>query len=360
MPHNVSVYDESWSVGQRHFKSGPLKDNKFKSFRLVGVEWEYNENYTKSNHLKTWARKWYGGNHYDGSCGWEAVTAPIAGDNIEKCLTELNSALTRQGETADSRCSVHVHVNVKDFEWDDIERLIKVYSKVELLLYAIGGDARVVNEYCSPCGEKYLKAMKTRTKESVLRIMFQPRHFITRSRRTMFRGQGTASDHAQRAEKHDGGRYKGLNLIPWLVAKRDNKKDCTVEFRIHENTMDAKRVIGWVQMLVRFVDWVKKATPEMVKALPKNQLMALLKICPGSKDYITERVAAWSKYTTTNRIGVDEKGKFFVKKAAKKTTPEDHYEDYTQTTVIPAWTVSFSGNNTGGVNTELFTTQVNL
>lgn len=313
------------------WNSGPLSKNTFKSTRLAGVEWEYNHIISpKENHsmfnttstsiapVKTWARKWHGGNNYDGSCGYEIVTAPMAGDKIAQCLTELNKAMIVDSVTTANRdCSVHVHVSVKDYEWDDMYRLIEIYSKFEKLLYAIGGDGRFANDYCSPCGDRYLKALQhsgEAKKEKVLAVTFKEND------RNYLDGF-TAIGWSNRCRKKDGGRYKGLNIIPWIVAKRDNRKDCTVEFRIHENTLDVNRVIGWVHLLVKFVDWCKKAKKKDIKSLPKNQIKALIQICPDSEDFINTRINAWkllkNKKLSYNR-GVFTRSKRKTK--AKKDT----------------------------------------
>src|SRR5262249_31135663 len=61
------------------------RHSKFTCHRLVGVEWEFNDS---AGDLRSWASKWRGGIHTDGSCGYEAVTPPLGGDHIASCLSD--------------------------------------------------------------------------------------------------------------------------------------------------------------------------------------------------------------------------------------------------------------------------------
>jgi hypothetical protein len=273
----------------------PFHDGKA---RLVGVELEYNDDngsYDR-NPLDSFRHKWRAGDHYDGSCGREIVTAPIAGKHIDKCLYDLGDALVTSGVKADERCGVHVHVDAADFLWSDMFRLLHVYAKVEPLLYLIAGQHRVKNTYCAPIGEKYRSALSSvDRKGDVLNVAYN-------------RG-GAAGARAYVREyapnKKDGGRYKGLNICPWLAGRRANrrrkpkviKRDTTVEFRLHRNTLSGRRVAEWAKLCERIVSWCAKASDAEARALPKSALRALSVIAPDSKPWIVERLRAWRKAT---------------------------------------------------------------
>lgn len=266
----------------------PTKRKTFQSKRLAGVEWEYNN--SDPAPVAAWARKWGAGLHSDGSCGYEAVTPPVAGDYIESCLRELRKAFDDGRAQIDDRCGLHVHVDAKDFKWEDIYRLIRVYAKVEPILYLLGGRGRAQNSYCKPCGTEYMRAIEQKDpKGRILEVAY--------GRGSSHDQFGIAGRDAVRGRpgKKSGSRYKGLNLCPWLAGRHDKviAPDTTVEFRLHQGTGDVERVIGWTKLCVTLLDWVFKATDADVAALPNAPLKALCEvIAPKSKEWILARVKA--------------------------------------------------------------------
>lgn len=270
---------------------------KFKCSRLAGVEWEFNDRES----LTSWRTKWRGGVHEDGSCGYEAVTAPLAGDHIAACLRDLGEEFKRLGTGANRDCGIHVHVDAIDLSWHDMYRLLWVYAKVEPLMYLLGGQARARtrnNEsYCAPVGVEYLKSLaQLDRKGGIMSVALTDRGGNQ---------YGPAAAKIKRRNgsigKKDEGRYKGLNIMPWLSGRQTHKrrKDSTVEFRMHRNSMDAERIIGWTQLCVRLVDWCAKASDKDAQELPRSALRALCEvIAPDCAPYILKRVAAWRKATT--------------------------------------------------------------
>ncbi len=287
--------DEECEHGKPWFDPKP-KD--FKCSRTCGVEWEYNN----QADLGKWRKKWRGGIHSDGSCGWEAVTAPMAGDHIEACLTDLAAEFDDKDVRADARCGIHVHVDARDMSWADMYRLLWVYGKIEPILYLLAGQKRSLGgnggrSYCAPVGQKYLASLsEIDRKGGVLAVAFE--------KASPSIAKSYVRSH--RMHKKDQGRYRGLNIIPWLAGrttdpntgKHRRAPDSTVEFRMHRNSLDAKRVIGWTQLCVRIVDWCANATDKQAQALPKSALRALCEvIAPDCAPWILSRVREWRNAT---------------------------------------------------------------
>ncbi len=291
------------------FKPG----SKFKCRRMVGVEWEFN----RMVDLSSWRQKWRGGVHHDGSCGYEAVTPPIAGDHIENCLKDLAKTFKEESAESDDRCGIHVHVDARDLKWADMYRLLWVYSKVEPMMYLLAGQHRAKvdrdrTSYCKPVGKEFLDSLsEVDRKGAVLAVALGRGHSEDAARKEL---------RLHRIHKKDGGRYRGLNIIPWLVGRaykekrmiRDKdtgravstlvpKSDSTVEFRMHRNTLLGERVVGWTQLCAKLVDWCANATDKEAQNLPKSALRALCEvIAPESAPWILHRVKEWRKAT---RVG---------------------------------------------------------
>gem|GEM_PF-6628664 len=341
----------------KSFPAFKHKERKlFNSTRLAGVEWEYNRLKT-NKYINHWAKKWIGEIHEDASCGWEAVTPPVAGDYMVNCLTALGSALNKGSPSCDSRCSIHVHTDAKDLQWADMLRLLSVYSHIEPVLYMIAGQDRLTNRYCLPCGKEYATALKrSDQKGEVMAVAFNATGGGQNGTRIPFFGRISQRQRpGRRADVHRHARRRGLNILPWLagrgprplnptnvvslanenvtqIAKRIgislsslirwNKNlnlkpdtvlntgtkliyykrviapDTTIEFRLHPNTLDTERVINWTKLVIGLVDWVVKHSDKDVEKLSKSPLRALCQIVPDSTTWILHRVREWRKETS--------------------------------------------------------------
>lgn len=289
-PEATGNYGKVWGDPKvfSHFKT-------FRCKRSAGVEWEYNKANSASE-IDHWARTWHGDIHDDGSCGREAVTPPMRGDYIAKILTSLGETFTKAEAKADDRCGIHVHVDTHDFNWQDMYRLLRVYAKVEPILYLVGGQQRINSTFAKPVGDTFMKALNAPDpKDYVLSLVYRESGV----------GQGKVQ-HREDPIKKAGGRYRGLNIAPWTFGRKfrkDVRPDTTVEFRIHRNSLDANRIIGWTHLCVQLVDWAYKSSDKDVKNLPKSALRALCVISPESKSYIMKRIKSW-RIATRRQSGI--------------------------------------------------------
>ncbi len=272
---------------------GPFLAKKTdKNKRLVGIEVEHNAR----TDLTEWVLKWRGSIHEDGSCGWEAVTTPIAGSHIDHCISDLCEAL--KGVSADDKCGVHVHVDARDVRWVDMFRLLRVYAFCEPVLYMLAGQHRMNNTYARPMGVPIEKALNNPDpKDAVV-------SFITNGQYSTGVA-GTAGRAAMKARIHkkDNGRYRGLNIMPWLAGRRVKAPDTTVEFRMHCNSLDPKRIAGWAHLCAALVEWCTKASDNDVESLPGSALRALVTvIAPECGPWIMKWVAEWRRVTTASKL----------------------------------------------------------
>lgn len=281
---------------------------RFNSTRKAGIEWEFN-NATNSSYINRWAREWKGGIHSDGSCGWECVTPPAAGNYMLDCLEQLGGALENSSATVDKRCGIHVHVDASDLYWPDIFRLMGIYAHLEPLLYALAGQNRQSVTYSSPVGPVFQRALGSIDRKGAtigigvdIDQGYYPSDLSNRIKRI-----GTQVI----PKKGEGdGRYRSLNLCPWLARNRTSTKDhrktrvkdTTIEFRMHLGTLDTDRVVEWVKLCVRLVDWISNASDrEAQEMLQLSALRALVRIAPESSGWIMERIRAWRKATSRRK-----------------------------------------------------------
>jgi len=288
----------------------------FNSSRFAGVEAEFNGCNQAFKPIAAWCKKWGASVHSDGSCGWEAVSAPAAGDFIVEQLTELGAAFAKAGTSCDQRCGVHVHVDARDLKWADMSRLLRLYSKLEPALYLLGGQERLNIRYCAPWADAFAaldtEAGQADPKGVILRALYSAES--QRNGRAAVDGKKAVQAAWQGASgpaKKAGYRYRGLNPAPWVARYRKENgpnivkktgnyairkvpaRDATVEFRLHEGTLDANELIQWTKLCVRLVEYAASCTSRDIDRLNRSAIRALMRhVAPDCKDWIMAKVKA--------------------------------------------------------------------
>lgn len=273
--------------------------------RKVGVEVEFNSD--SGQPLDTWCSIWGGDVHEDGSCGYEAVTPPLTPSKLKPCLEALQKALATAG--CDNRCGLHVHVDARDITWPDMYKVLSVYAKVEGALFVLGGQERYQNTYSSSCGPEYASAL-SETKDRRYRVLAVA---TGDTANVDFRHINKQYLRVSGIGKKHGGRYKAINIIPWIAGRFKGKDDTTIEFRLHRGTHDAERIYQWASLCSNIVSWACKATKKEIAELPRSPMRALLVMSPDSKDYIIKRLKLWREKTTTI-ISIARRKKSFLRK----------------------------------------------
>lgn len=309
--HTIEACVESEEEG-RDENPSPYKSRVWRtpirgeSARLVGLEVEFNESPPPA--AREWAAMWAGHIHSDGSCGYEAVTPPVAGKYIYPCLKSMQRAL--RDCSADNRCGVHVHVEAADLGWYDIRRLLHVWRLVEPVMFLIAGQNRLGNRYCGQIGASIwtdlLSRDKAMSQEHILNLY----------------GTSRAAIRSRPAHKKDSGRYKCLNLMPWLAQRRGNGLDTTIEFRLHRATLSADRLAHWAALVRNLVDWCVSHTDADATALPKSAARALATIAGSETAWVMARIKAWRNATTfvavRQHAETDEAGNRLPRRAKRR------------------------------------------
>lgn len=160
-----------------------------------------------------------------GEWGGEVVTPILKGEQGLEDITKVMRALRTAGGNVNQSCGMHVHLNVQSM--------------------TNAARAKLVTEF--------YKHHDTFDR------------FIAKSRTAAGRGQGyqyceRAADHEwqeqsrrMEANGHFGytEKYRSLNLTPYA-------KYGTVEVRMHQGTLNARKATAWIQLLVGFLDTVER------------------------------------------------------------------------------------------------------
>jgi hypothetical protein len=186
--------------------------------------------------------------HEDGSLklrGAEFVSIPIHVCYIEEELKRLLGCL--DDFTLSSRCSVHIHLNGRDFTKDELASFILLYLIFERSLYRMSGN-RWDSIFCVP----------------LYHFSQEVGNFMD----ALFKDDFYMSWH----------KYSGLNLLPlWDKGRPEGRAIGTVEFRQMEGTFNIERIVNWINMIVSL-----KIT---AKEMPSKEIIALLKVMNTDSSY---------------------------------------------------------------------------
>lgn len=171
----------------------------------------------------------------DGSlklAGKEFVTVPIRFCYLEQELYRLLGAMNPP--FVSSRCSVHVHLNVRDFTVQELYRFLLLYLIFEKGLFNFSGG-RDNNIFCTPLS-------------SNIRFV---KHQLGRMVENNSLGET------------EWRKYFAVNLCPiWGSDNQGSSKLGTVEFRHMAGTIDVKLILDWISLIVSLKIAAKRFTTE--------------------------------------------------------------------------------------------------
>jgi hypothetical protein len=215
-------------------------DSKGDVKRFLGVEMEVSHIGDRSKVAKV-VEKWGGEVGSDGSidpedtdignrsCGdtAEIRTAPARGELFEQQIKEICEVLVATGGKVNESCGLHVHVDARDFNSDDIFKTVLVWEKYESQMFQKVAKHRRDNDYCEAIGDTFA---------------------------SIVRGDGFPMVKLEKIknEWQDLDKHCSLNLI-------NLEHLGTIENRMHEGTIDAEKIIAWGKLNSKLIDFCKKS-----------------------------------------------------------------------------------------------------
>lgn len=178
--------------------------------------------------------------HDDGSLrnGTEFVFSnPYRGASLVKALEDIQEFFNyyeknNKDLTISDRCSVHVHVDVREYVPARLVNLLGWYILVERVLFKYISPDRAKNSYCRPLTDS---------------------DFIGTISSKLYKSLNSSNDYDSVAYFIDSIRascdkYSALNLLP-------SRSFGSIEFRHHQGTKDTKEILDWVNILLALVTW---------------------------------------------------------------------------------------------------------
>lgn len=163
----------------------------------------------------------------DGSCGMEICTPVMKGWHGLKQTCKVVDALKDDKKiAADSRCSLHLHVDVSDLSDELVAAIILWWIKFEPVFMDAMPMSRKINQYCQFIG---------------LTDLFEVEDKLA-SPKELFKKLGIS-------------KYYSINTFHYF-----NQKRKTLEFRIMDSRccLDSWMTKNWIRLILHFVDTVVK------------------------------------------------------------------------------------------------------
>jgi predicted DNA-binding WGR domain protein len=194
----------------------------------------------------------------DGSCGLEFASPILSGEaGIFDAKLVVEKIREVCPNAVNSKCGLHVTIDVSDHSHTDLKRLAIAYLKAQDYFYAQCNESRQHNQYCARNPTNRLQDMIDSS--SVERVLD---------------ACGGWREHSQR--------YHGLNWTRVFSRK-------VVEFRMMESTVAMRKVGAWIRTCVGFVDGVRASHVTFKSVEPFSQ-ETFDTICAGTWRPGTSRV----------------------------------------------------------------------
>lgn len=188
----------------------------------------------------------------DPHCNTFELVSPILykAEGLEECYHVVHALKSSRKVSigVNSSMGFHVHVGVAEYGLDEFKRICQNYVIFEEAFDALIAGSRIDNNYCQSC-----KASIT-----------NPSGTIAKLNHGRVRAIQACTSLKQLCQKmNPEGRYYKLNLQNLVTGRQP-----TIEFRQHQGTANATKVIAWVRFCIAFVN--NSARGETPKALPNK------------------------------------------------------------------------------------------
>ncbi len=233
-----------------------------KSSRFISAEIEVTGIRSNKKLIEDTVKKWHGSIVYDGTLpkpdGFEINTAPAAGDLYIKQITDICNKLEKAGASVNGSCGLHVHIDARDFNFADINRLIKIYAAIEPTLFLMVPPHRRNCVYSIKCGDRLENAIKQQQKMSHIQL----------KEKIVTAVYGSPDSLSYRMDKrgagHGTGRYYALNLHSWFYRG-------TIECRLLDGTLDKNEIVDWGVLWANILDFALESSDDAISATIKKE-----------------------------------------------------------------------------------------
>ena len=267
------------------------------STRFIALEIEVSEASAACSRLDEVVEDWSASVVTDGSIpeGFEINTAPASGSKLVEQLAALGVAFDKARADANSKCGVHVHVDVRDFNFAERAKLCWLWAATEHVWFSLVPKSRRNSKWCLKRAEQVWQSFGApraiSPAEAKASLLFLAADDASRPSQW-----DSAYEGKPELFKRDLGRWERMTAggRKQMLAKYEKSKPTTlkskgenrhggrryfafnvqsmfdhgtVEIRLHENCVNTEHLTQWGALLAAFVDAAKKAKIEEIAEL---------------------------------------------------------------------------------------------
>jgi hypothetical protein len=152
------------------------------------------------------------------SSGGEVISPILQGEDGFAQIKKVMKAIKEAGGSVSTSCGLHVHLGVRDLTKEQRAELVGRWYANETMIKHFVSRSRWSNSYCRSVASQE----------------------VAKWQRLILEGRDP--------EKHEVNRTSSLNITPF-------KKAGTYEVRLHQGTLNSKKITAWVKFLIAFVDF---------------------------------------------------------------------------------------------------------
>jgi hypothetical protein len=205
----------------------------------------------------------------DGSVysGGEVISPILQGEDGFVQIKKVMKAIKEAGGGVSRSCGLHVHLGVRDMTKEQRAELVGRWYANETMIKHFVSRSRWTNTYCKTVAPAE----------------------VTRWQNLILAGRDP--------QKHEVNRTSSLNITPFPKAG-------TYEVRLHQGSLNAKKISAWVKFLVAFVDFTA-AEKELVNESGEmfGVLDTLVKPLDTKQNLFTEADKEYLKARATTLTG---------------------------------------------------------
>lgn len=203
---------------------------------------------------------------------WELVSPILIGEPGLEQIKKVSAVLIAQGCKVNRSCGLHVHVGARDRQLPWFKNLLRLYAQFEPVIDTFLAQSRrgAANAYCRPV--RYQPEMDRATNLSEL-----------------------ANSYA-RDVGYGARRYKKLNLESF-------SRHGTVEFRHHQGTIEAQKIINWVLFCLKLSAAAEEPPTPVERGRIGDDRIVRLLVSRNPKRYGSGAYDRFSRYENGMTVG---------------------------------------------------------
>jgi hypothetical protein len=207
------------------------------------------ERYTTSSRGEKWEVMYDGTAGAGGGMGWEVSSPAMEMDEDGECAELERGCNTLMRDLApkiSSNCGLHVHVDVSDFNWREVQKLLGLWTRYEPFFFSMVPAFRARSSYCH------------NMRAATWREAYRSDQSMSYAARVALEA---TTERNFTAACRSLGKFRTVRMDMWPNNGR-------VEFRLHSSTINYGKIRQWVRLLLSLVGRVKTSTMGTTGRLP--------------------------------------------------------------------------------------------